>query len=290
MSDDKKPGQVLLEARVGSQVGFMMPETVNLFVTKDILSRLFTFDNKGIERIVLDFSYTQFLRYTSYPMFITIGSKCKTMEIELRSEKASSAIRRQILNAGLESVFRFGETGGQPEKATAPVDDSGSVSTASARLDVKAVNGFIEGTMVAVKQIFRLDCKMEKPYLKSGDLFPGLGVYGSIAMNSDQVRGMVRLSLPQSFVFNLSRAYMNADQELSMEKLEEALESVELCVTMLFASARGKLAQSDLYLEHALPNVFVGVLAARSEAQATVLVLPFESHMGRFYLEVILAG
>jgi anti-anti-sigma regulatory factor/CheY-specific phosphatase CheX len=252
---------------------------------------------------IIDFSAVIFLQVSTYPLFAKIRNKLRALQIDFRIINASAEVRRQTKFGGVENLFYFhsdspkgnlDQAGAMGIETQVGGHGSGAGPKASAAprvppktLDVKIINSFIEAAVVTSSMAFKLNTIPAKPFLKTGDLFEGPGVFGIMSMESPNMKGMIRIAMPAKFVTQLTAKSLNRPEEAEVS--DDALELIEEGISQLFLESRGRLTSLGVNLRQSMASAMVGQIHSDgNSSRDTTLVLPMDSELNRFFIEIVI--
>jgi chemotaxis protein CheX len=155
------------------------------------------------------------------------------------------------------------------------------------RIDVDLINPFIEGALKTLEVQCSSAAKASKPYLKSKGPVLSSDIAALIYVDSDMFKGTVALHFPkQTFLSILGKMFKQ-----DVKELNDTLESnVSEFLNVIYGQAKRTLNQKGYGLDSAIPKILHGEeIKKYNTTSAAAIVLPFESDLGPFYLEVAAA-
>ncbi|ASP40114.1 chemotaxis protein CheX [Bacterioplanes sanyensis] len=146
------------------------------------------------------------------------------------------------------------------------------------------INPFIETIQHILTTMASMTCGHGKPFLKD-DSCPLGDVTGLIAMNGDSVEGSLAISFSASAIQGITSAMLGE----TVEELDDSCTSLTGELTnMLSGGARKLLWERGYSFEMATPRLLQGDAQINHYASAQVIVIPFDSKHGDFFIEVAL--
>jgi chemotaxis protein CheX len=153
------------------------------------------------------------------------------------------------------------------------------------KLDSNFINTFIDGAAETLKVQCSVMVTPGKVYLKSktnSQLV--IDIAGLIGITSTSFCGSIAISFPQ-------KTFLGVMESMLGEKYTEITKDVEdgagELINIIFGTAKRVLNEQGYVIKKALPSVVKGLgLQIRSVSMAAVLVVPFESTVGPFQIEI----
>jgi chemotaxis protein CheX len=152
-------------------------------------------------------------------------------------------------------------------------------------MNVQLLKPFIDGTIHTMKVQLKVDVKVGKPYLKSaGQTKPRVDIAGIVGIMSTGLKGNICLCFPEA-TFLAAMERMLGEKYPSIS--EEIADGAGELMNMIFGFAKRVLNDGGNDLQKALPSVITGEnIRITQKNNHTVIVLPFESEIGAFQLEL----
>lgn len=150
--------------------------------------------------------------------------------------------------------------------------------------DVDFINPFLSATVEVLKVLANVEAKgsgsifMKKDTDLSGD------ISGIIGLVSESFTGNVIITFPQATFLNLmTKIYKESFTEITKENSDGA---GEIC-NMIFGQAKIILNGQGYGMKTALPTIVIGKCHSfSSQSQGPIVVVPFESECGGFFIEI----
>lgn len=155
-------------------------------------------------------------------------------------------------------------------------------------LDTDFINPFLTATLFVLKTQARVTAVPGKISLKKeADKFSG-DVSGVIGIVSESFNGSVVISFPEATFLKVMSGMLGEDiKELNKENLDGAGE----ITNMIFGQAKVVLNEKGYGIKTALPSVVTGKDHSVSAlTKGPIVVLPFTSNAGDFFVEICLSG
>lgn len=156
----------------------------------------------------------------------------------------------------------------------------------SAFVDREFIEAFIAGTLNTLQVQCQLRAVPEKPYLKSEsptELLQ-LEIAGLVGITSEKFKGSISIGFPEkTFLGVMSKMLGETYTELTAEMEDGAGELMNI----VFGAAKTALNEKGYGLAKALPSVVRGEgLRVRHLSTGPVIVMPFDTSVGKFQIEI----
>ena len=152
-------------------------------------------------------------------------------------------------------------------------------------MNVDFINPFVESINNILATMASVSCEYGKPYLKDHEKPLGV-VTGIIPMAGESVRGSLAISFSAGAIIKISSSMLG----------EEIAEVDDTCydltgelTNMLSGGARKLLWKKGYDFEMAKPGVIRGDAEIHHNTEGPVVVIPFETKAGPFFIEVALS-
>lgn len=219
---------------------------------------------------VLDLAGVLSIDPAMYPSISAFSKLLKQNEKKLQSINASRPLLEKLANAGLKDLFGLV----QPE---APKPQAG--------FDVRLINPFLK----AVADVFNTQAQTkltpQKPFIQNQNTALNIGIVGIVGLNCSQFKGNIALCFPSDVFLKIyERMLGESHKEISPETADLVAELLNI----IYGQAKTELnCGLGLDLPPALPTVLRGEkLSLRQNSSAPVVVLPFQSDLGIFHVEI----
>ncbi len=153
-------------------------------------------------------------------------------------------------------------------------------------MNVDFINPFVETINNILATMASMSCEYGKPYLKDGRQPLGV-VTGIIPMSGDSVKGSLAISFSAGAIIKISSSMLG---ETISEVDETCHDLTGELTNMLSGGARKLLWEKGYDFEMAKPGVLTGDTEIPHEVSGPVLVIPFETSAGPFFIEVVLSS
>jgi chemotaxis protein CheX len=209
-----------------------------------------------------------------------IGRFLKTLGKKFFVVHAPDDTREFILRQGMAELI--------PVKADLPAVRFALSPPAAGRvrlvpkLNVEFVNPFVEAALKTLSIQCQTEAAAGKMYLGSGN--PKADIIGSIGIISPAFRGSIALCFPAAtFLGLMGRMLGETYKEITAELQDGAGELLNI----IFGQAKIALNERGYAMEKAIPTVIRGQsLDVRALVSSPTVVLPFETPVGNFFIEV----
>lgn len=154
----------------------------------------------------------------------------------------------------------------------------------SSQTDMKFLKPFVEGTLNTLKIQCKTEAKYTQPFLKSkAPPMAQVHIASLLGLVSERFKGSVALCFPEKTFLNLMGKML--DEEFT--NIEEVKDGAGELLNIIFGHAKKVLNEEGHDFQKSLPSVISGEnIKVNYMTSEPVLVLPFESDAGIFYLEV----
>ena len=190
------------------------------------------------------------------------------------------ALLKKMEGLGIDSAFKF-----LPSLREALIDFGLVVKRT---LDTQFINPFLDATLHVLKVQASVDAIAGKICLKKkGDKYNG-DISGIIGIISDNFNGSVAISFPaETFLKVMSSMLGEVCNELNKDIMDGAGE----ITNMIFGQAKVTLNEKGYGIKTALPSVISGKdHSVSSSSNGPVVIVPFESTAGSFFVEICLSA
>lgn len=205
-------------------------------------------------------------------MFISINTKKNQKEMKLVNVQPT--VLSSMKKEGMERYFIIGE---YKESVKRSPDKKKT-------MDMEFLNPFLTATLHVLKVQAQTPATPGKTFVrKPTDKLVG-DVSGIIGIVSDAFTGSVTISFPkETFLKVISR--MLGETITTFDK--EVADGAGEITNMIFGQAKIELNQKGYGIKTALPSVITGEdHSTKSTTRGPVVVIPFESDVGKFFVEI----
>lgn len=147
-------------------------------------------------------------------------------------------------------------------------------------MDVRFINAFTDAIGTVFKTMLSVETVIGKPFVKTQDDSFDADVYAMIGLSGD-TSGMVVLSFPDKTGLKVASSLSGETMKLDHPDFGDALGEV---INMIAGHAKAQF--EGLSTNISLPKVILGKTLNSTPSKDPTLILPCDSTMGRFRLEV----
>lgn len=211
---------------------------------------------------------------------LAIQSSLKSQSKSMRLIQVGTDTKKLFKDNGLDSTFKIAAN------LREALGDLGLVT--KRMLDTEFVNPFLTATLHVLKVQAQVEATAGKIYLKKPeDKFVG-DISGIIGIVSESFNGSVIISFPaQTFLKVMGGMLGEVYTELNQDIMDGAGE----ITNMIFGQAKIVLNEKGYGIKTALPSVVTGKDHSLSTStKGPVVVVPFESSAGNFFVEICLSA
>lgn len=210
---------------------------------------------------------------------VALKAELKKVNKEIRFILVKKNVQEQFRNEGLDSTFKV-----KPNLRDALVD-LGLVTKKA--LDTDFINPFLNATIRVLHVQAKTKITPGKIYLKQEKGHFSGDISGVIGIVSESFNGSVVISFPEKTFLNvISRMLGEEYKEISKEISDGAGE----LTNMIFGQAKIILNEKGYGIKTALPSVITGKNhSVESLTSGPIVIVPFESDAGPFFVEICLS-
>lgn len=151
------------------------------------------------------------------------------------------------------------------------------------KVDLEVIKPFIDATLHTFKNQCQFEAAAKAPYLKGTQDQQGFDIVAIIGLTSPTLRGSISLCFPTKVFLTVMNGMLNETFKEITRELEDG--AAEL-LNIIYGEAKTTVNNSAGYrIEMSIPTVVKGDRVSSSYQRGTVVVIPFESASGEFYLE-----
>lgn len=157
----------------------------------------------------------------------------------------------------------------------------------SQTFDVQFINPFIDGALQTLKVQCQVEARPGKVHRKEATA-PEIDIAGIIGLASPAFKGTISIGFPAAtFLAVMGRMLGERYETITPEVQDGAGELMNI----VFGVAKRVLNEKGYAIEKALPSVVVGKgMNVVHVSQAPTIVVPFETDVGPFRIEITLEG
>lgn len=231
------------------------------------------------EFFIFDFSKVNTIDKSVYPIFVLFGRDLKSHKKFIFSLSVNPILKKQFKEMGLDEVFNAIDNIKEIYKYA-------DKTPKKAKVDTDFIRPFIVGTQQAFGVQANTPIQPEKPFAKTAQHQPQIAIAGVINIVSNVFRGNIALCFPKEVFLAI---YKNMIDEEHTEITPEIQDACGELLNILFGVAKAELNNTQGYeIEKALPTVLSGdKIKVQQTTALPVIVLPFKTPAGYFYLELV---
>lgn len=155
-------------------------------------------------------------------------------------------------------------------------------------MDMNFLKPFIDGTIHTLNIQCEVTPVAGKPYLKSKDAKSmRIDIAGVVGIWSEKFKGSICICFPERTFLNIMGKMLGEEYSTINDEVSDGAGEI---MNIVFGYAKRVLNQQGHELEKALPNIVIGEnIKVTHNANDPVIILPFESPLGMFQLEIGIA-
>ncbi len=230
--------------------------------------------DKGVTKIVLDLNQL----YEVTPSAIR---NLSLYALELRKKNkhfyllhAPSAFGRLVTNKRLDKLFNL-------------IDDLSEIRKEVKKrknIDVNFLNPFVEATINTLTIQCSFECVAGKPEVKTDEFSHLIDIAGVIGITSEGFTGSISICFTEKIFLTLMTNMLGEECTEINKDMEDGAGEL---LNIIFGQAKTTLNQLGYSLEKALPTIVRGrELKVKHMTPYSTFILPFESSLGSFYMEI----
>jgi chemotaxis protein CheX len=227
---------------------------------------------------VIDFKNVTSFAPLAYRPFVIFNQQLRRNNKNLFCMNLSDALMAQFKQDGLMTVFAPVTSLDEAKRKA----DKGHEKNS---FDVEVINPFIAGVQSVLDTQAKIKVKIGKPYIKKAESLLPVDIIGSLALNGQKFKGSISLCFTKDTFF---KVYEGMVGEVQTEINAENQDAVGELLNIIYGQAKTVLNDKKGFdLEKSRPTVMSGEkLKLHLQAKTTTIVLPFESPVGSFYMEI----
>ncbi len=153
-----------------------------------------------------------------------------------------------------------------------------------AQLDVRFFKPFIEGTINTLKIQCGIEAKPDKPFIKGQKEQPEFAIAGVIGITSNAFNGTITLCYPEKVFLGVMSKMLGEEYKEITKDLQDGVAEL---LNIIFGQAKITLSNQGFTIQKAIPTVVRGhQLTTSVLSSGPVMVLPFQTEMGEFHVEI----
>lgn len=181
---------------------------------------------------------------------------------------------RMVENKGLDKLFNM-------------IDDLGVIKKEVKKrknIDVNFLNPFVEATINTLMIQCSFECRAGKPEVKTDDFSHAIDIAGVIGITSEGFTGSISICFTERIFLTLMSNMLGEECTEINKDMEDGAGEL---LNIIFGQAKTTLNQLGYSLEKALPTIVRGrELKVKHMTPYSTFILPFESNLGSFYMEI----
>jgi chemotaxis protein CheX len=215
---------------------------------------------------VLDFSKVLNFELGICPAVVAFQRVLAANEKSLRSTNVSPSLMKTLVSAGVQNILGL---------VPKPV---------STKIDVDFINPFLQSVVAILAAQTQTIFKPQKVRLQPAGELIDVGIIGIIPLNCSKFRGHVALCFPTSVFL---KVYEKMLGEVHTEITAETEDAAGELLNMMYGNAKTQWNKAGFDFAPALPTILRGEkISVRQQTGGAVIVVPFESEVGIFRVEI----
>jgi chemotaxis protein CheX len=153
-------------------------------------------------------------------------------------------------------------------------------------LDTDFINPFLNATLNLLKVQASVDAKPGKVFVKTHALNSVGDISGVIGLVSDSFSGSVSITFPEKVFLEIVSGMLG---ETYTEMSQDIIDAASEITNMIFGQAKVILNEKGYGIKAAIPSVVSGKIhTPETHTKGPIVVVPFESSKGSFFVEICL--
>ncbi len=230
---------------------------------------------------VLDLKQVSDFMPSAYRPFVQFQKEIKQQDKVLASLNISPKILPNLKINGVEAIFN-------------PISDYDHAkrllqekikSQNKSKINVHLINPFIEATMHFMKEGANLNTQPQKPILKPAGEYNKFQIAGRMTVESDNFKGSIIIGFQREVFEKIYAAIMGHTQSEIQNQAEVDQSAGEILNIILGRAKAALLEKNKIQFEQSIPEILIGDEYKMHE-ELSAIVIPFQSAVGAFYLEI----
>lgn len=210
---------------------------------------------------------------------VQVQKNLKAINKDIRYLFVSANLQKFFKAQGVESVFTT-----SPSLRAALVEFG--LATAKA-LDVNFINPFLSATMTVLKVQASTEAKPGAPYKKDPSEKYFGDISGVIGLVSEAFVGSVVISFPETTFLKIMSRMLGEEYTAITKEIEDGAGEL---TNIIFGQAKVALNEKGYGIRTAIPSVVSGKdHSVQSVTRGSRIVIPFETNVGKFVVEICLS-
>lgn len=207
---------------------------------------------------------------------VSLEQQLKKLNKRLLFVQITSKVEAFFKAQGVDSVFKSYKT------LREALVELGLVTKKA--IDTDFINPFLAATIKVLEIQAKTNATPGKIYVKqAGDKFSG-DISGVIGLVSDSFNGSVVISFPENTFLQIMTKMFGETQTTITKEIEDG--AAEL-TNIIFGQAKITLNEKGYGIKTALPSVITGKdHSVASTVKGLIVVVPFETDSGKFFIEI----
>ena len=156
------------------------------------------------------------------------------------------------------------------------------------KIDVNFVNPFIQGAIQTLQLQCSFTAKPTRPFLKGAG--PGIqtDIAAVIGLTSVGFQGSVAICFPKAIFLTVMERMLGEKYTEITTELEDGASEL---LNIIFGQAKRELNSKGYTIEKAIPTIVRGTnMAVRHLGPSPTVVVPFETEVGIFHIEIAVSN
>lgn len=151
-------------------------------------------------------------------------------------------------------------------------------------LDAQFFKPFVQGALKTLTTQCSMVISAQKPFIKGKQPQAHIAIAGVIGITSNTFNGTITLCFPEVVFLGAMSAMLG---ETFKEITDDLQDGVAELLNIIFGQAKIVLNQQGYSIQKAIPTVVRGTnLSTRAMSHSLVMVLPFKTELGEFFIEI----
>ncbi len=218
---------------------------------------------------------------SAFRPFVQFQNDLKAQDKVLASINVPERILPKLKDGGVEGIFNPLQN---MEQARRLLNEKLKAQNKS-KINVQLINPFLEATVHFMKEQAGLVVEAQKPNLKHPGECSKFQIAGHMLVKSSKFEGSVVLGFQRN-VFEKLYAEIMKESQVGIQTQEEIDQSAGEILNIILGKAKADLQKkTQIELEQSFPEILIGDHYKIHE-KISAIVIPFQSAIGSFYLEI----
>lgn len=246
---------------------------------QELLDKILAHKGEHPRGVVLGLRDLKGIEISFFRLIAYVGKTLRAERKKFYGVGASAELTRELRENGLDSSIQL-------VASTDQLEGEGQVKPQ--KINVEFVNPFVEATQKTLAIQCNLQVTTGKLYLKGAQPSPQVDIAGVIGVTSKAFSGSIALCFPKQTFLGAMEGMLG---ERYADITDDLKDGAGELLNIIFGQSKNVLNEKGYTIEKAIPTVISGTaLQLQHLVTSPAIVLPFETGVGSFFLEVGCGG